>query len=318
MGVRVGSFGTGLWGLAAVAAGAGCSDRAARHLVVDQANNYAYTGDLSLARVEVEAGTDATMDWSALIEDVRGRAVEPTEIDQISFVKFRVPVDDVEGLLATNELGQEDAGVDVFTYTNDGTGTCTLSELSRGSDVYQPEVDLVEDPEGTWVASVMNLPDGRQDILSSVIVIPRVGAGTDTVAIRPDSLSLDVDVDLHSAPRVETVDGGGRDYVVTWSDVTTDVFGHPLDPLLADQLWIARFADTDLGALEDGFLSLDERADAVFRYDVYAVTEIDLGITDPLDGAFDGFTTEGTWLLGLVCTRCANPVPLVLTAVDVR
>ena len=33
---------------------------------------------------------------------------------------------------------------------------------------------------------------------------------------------------------------------------------------------------------------------------------------------FGGFTTERTWVVGVLCTTCATPVPLLLTVVEVK
>lgn len=302
-------------GVAALGCGvAGCGSRGS-DLALSDANNYHYAGELVLDRVQVAPQQDATLDWSALTVDLRGRAVEPGEIDQLSFVRFVAEPDEVESLLAANELGQDDAGTEIYTYSNDGRTSCALTELGRGADPYDPGASLLVEDGAVWIATAMNLPDGRQDILASVMVLPATGAG-DAVPLTSASTSMTTEVDLHSGEVVKAKADRGSETTVTWTDVGADVFGHPLDPLVADQLWIARF-DQDVAELESRFLELDALATVIHRFDVYGVTAIDLAVTPDLEGAsFGGFTRDGTWLVGLVCTRCANPVPLVLAVVD--
>ena len=61
--------------------------------------------------------------------------------------------------------------------------------------------------------------------------------------------------------------------------------------------------------------------EAAQRYttDVFNATEGDLaGATDVGGDPFEGFTTDGVWVVGSWCPGCTDTMPSVLAVVDVQ
>lgn len=297
---------------------AGCGKKGGPDLVFEDTNNYSYAADFESTPIEIPVATDLTVDWSALTTDIRERPVDdPSSIDQLSLLNIKSPVEDVFTKIATNDLGQEDAQ-DIYLFVNDGQTSCSLSDFA----VTGINIDLAllaENPDETWLLSLMNLPDGRTDILSTLVLLPTSTAAPSTLSFTDGVSNLtNLAVDLHSAPAIETREGIGP-YTLDWSAVTVDTFGHTFDPLLADELIIGHYGTEDLAEIEGReFLQLDSVADELYRLDVFGVTGEALdGAVDADGNAFAGFTADGTWLVGIVCTTCATPVPLILSVVTV-
>ncbi|MEQ1504017.1 MAG: hypothetical protein ABMB14_17375 [Myxococcota bacterium] len=298
----------------ALAAVAGCS-KADGALVYGDDNTYSYAGVLDIAAVEVRAGAEVSVDWSGLTTDIRGRPLDPTTVEQASFLSLLGPLDEVLDLIAANEIGQDDSPL-IYLHQNDGGSTADLSTFESTAPI--DLAVMTEDPNVTWLLSVMNVPDGRNDILSSVVLVPKVAATNQAAALTASTASLTVDVHLDGAPL--TTAAGRGPYALDWSGATVDVFGHPFDPLIGDELVLAHFATEDPAEVEAAFLQLDTAADRLYRLDAFGVTAVDdlAAATDGSGAAFDGFTADGTWLAGISCTTCTTPVPLLLTVVEVE
>ncbi|MEQ1504016.1 MAG: hypothetical protein ABMB14_17370 [Myxococcota bacterium] len=293
-----------------------CNGKGSSELVFGDANNYSYTGVLDITPVPVHAGSDLTIDWAGLTTDLRGRPVDGAAIEQISLLNIASPLAEVLQLVAVNEIDQSDSQ-DIYLHQNDGAETSQLSAF----EITGVPIDtalLVEDPNTTWLMSLMNVPDGRTDILSSIVIEPKDAEANTTVTFTDASASLVPTVKLGGT--VMTVAADSAPYSMDWSGVTNDVFGHSFDALIGDELIIGHYATEDLAEIEGEFLRLDSYADALYRLDAFGVTAVDdLGAaTDDGGAAFEGFTTDGTWLVGVICTTCATPVPLLLGVVEVE
>jgi hypothetical protein len=96
-----------------------------------------------------------------------------------------------------------------------------------------------------------------------------------------------------------------------------DVFGQPFDNLVADTLVILNYPGT-VEDVENDFLLVDYHADAQYTLDVYGAesAQLEEAVT-PEGDPFPGFTSEGTWLIGLINSKSLSPLPLVMTVVEV-
>ncbi|MEZ4237650.1 MAG: hypothetical protein R3F59_16185 [Myxococcota bacterium] len=290
-------------------------------LVFEDANNYDFSAVFAADAIEVQSQSDLTIDWSALTTDVRGRPVVPADIEKVSLLNVSAPLNDVIDMIANNDLGQ-DVTQDVYLYDNDGSTSCYLSDFSITSIPIDLSL-LTEDANSTWVLSLLNQPGGefgsnvRTDILHTLFLVPQ-DAGTNTDVAFVDGISsLDVTVDIAGAAAIPTT-ADADTYSLSWKDVTVDTFGHPFQPELADELIIGHF-DGTVADVEADFLRLDETPE-LYRVDVLGSTKLD-DLSTALDSsgnAFGGFTADGTWLVGIICSKCATPVPLILAHVDVQ
>jgi hypothetical protein len=306
---------------------AACGGGKGRDLVMTQANNYAYSNTIDIASVDVQAGSDLTFDWSGLTTDVRERPQDPSQVQQMSFVKFAYPLEELLPLIATNQIDAQKEADEIYLFDNNissddpKTTTAALTTFAITGITFVPEELLLEDPSATWLVSALNKPRGSIDLLMSKAVIPS-GTATNTtdVTLGTGDTTLDFTVDLHSAPPIEA-SAGEKSYSLDWTDVKTDVYGNDFNSVSGDELLIGHYTGS-VGDVEANFLQLDspDVADGIWRASVVQSTSLDdlSAAVDDAGDPFPGFTADGTWLIGVVCTTCSTPVPLLLSVVEVK
>jgi hypothetical protein len=290
----------------------GCS----KDLVYDDTNNYTYSGTLNVQSVDIKPQSDITVEWGGLTTDIRGRPADPAAIQQVSLVGFSGTFDEIRPRVEKNEVGQADAQ-DIYLFENEG-GITTTQLSSFSITGINMDLSLLEvDPDSTWFLSLLNLPEGRTDILSSLHLVPTEGSEVTSVAFEDGSASLDVDVDLAAAPPLQAK--AGKSLFFDWSGATKDVFGHAFSDQLGDELIIGHYDMGSLDEVEAEFLRLDSSATELYRVNVFDQTQIALAEAKDADGnPFPGFTEDGIWLVGIVCSTCTTPIPMLLSVVEVR
>lgn len=294
--------------------GVGCGGL--RPIAFTNENNYAFSNTVSFPSVEVKAGEDAHVDWSALTVDVRERPI--TEIQQIVLGRADYPLDQLLELISVNDLDAQQEMPETFVFDRAGATAADFSEFEIGAQSFDPALLFSEDAGSTWLLSAVNYPEGRLDVLSTVALVPRDASDNTSVTLADGGMTLDWSVDLSRGAPIAT--GAGLPPKLDWSGWTRDVYGNPVDLIRADQLVIAHF-DQSVAEVEAGFLQLDSIATEFYRASVVGATELeqlDEAVDTSTGASFAGFTPEGTWLLGFGCTTCSTPVPLGLAVVSVQ
>ena len=300
--------------LAAVLACAGEKGDDALSLTDD--NNYEYEAVITVSSATCESGEDIQIDWSALSVDIRGRTVDPAGVDQLALVAFGLSPDDVVTAIAGNTLRQSDVR-DYRLYDNAAGGTSAqMSAFSVLGNPFVPADEFVErDAVWTWAALVQDEVAGRDDILTLLFLDPVVGGEGTAATIDDDSAILDFDATMGAALTAAE----GVDYNLDWSGLSVEASGQPFDPLRADDLFVGHVPQETDAEIEAVFVQILDQADALYRLEVYGETGAALGDATDEDGAsFPGFSTGGSWLVGLECTSCTSPAPVLLTRVVVE
>ncbi|MEQ1565746.1 MAG: hypothetical protein ABMA64_08930 [Myxococcota bacterium] len=293
----------------------GCNGGSGEELLLADGNNYTFSNDITMQVTEIQAGEDARIDWSGLLTDVRGREV--TEIQQISMLKFSYPFDELVPLFATNEIDAQAEATESYLFDVTTSAEAMASDFEITGVGFIPADLFVDDPTSTWTVSAVNYPGGRLDLLMSKAFQPTADSTNHEITLGDGDTLIDYVVDLHSAPPL-AAPAGVADLVLDWTDATTDVYGHPFDPVAGDELLIGHYAG-DVTSVEEGFLQLDTNADQIYRLSVIGATSAVLAdAADESGGAFAGFTTDGTWLVAISCSSCSTPVPLLLAVVEVN
>lgn len=287
-------------------------------------NSYAYTGEMTIGSVAVAAQVDASVDWCALTTDIRGRPVVPELIDRVLMVEIAATPDEVVHMIETNTLSQEDT-VSQFFFMNEEAARCTanLSEFEIIGNSFR--VDDFVPSENTWLMTVTYYEAGVFDFVMPQFVVPSAGEPNDVVGFLDSTSSLAFDADLHSLEPMRT-SADFDAWTFDWSAVTKDVYGNPYDDEVGNRVLVGHVPFDDIADLEAVFLRLDDEADALYRLDqvdgvpvVMGETDADLMLaTDASGAAFPGFTTDGIWLVGVECSTCTSPAPLLLGVVEVE
>ncbi len=298
-------FSSSLWG--AVALLIACEPGP---LMLSDAHNFSYTGDVHVPGVLTSPSADLTVCWDQLFQDLQCHDLDPAaDVDLVSLVRF---TDLTEAEVAA-KLGQDDLKqADLSGYVeweNPGETCTTLSAMSfRGTPIDVASEYTLDG--GTYLltlASGGQLGSGTR-MLS--FLTPTVDSEVTEVSVEDGCGVLDFHADLTSLEPVQ-LDAEGP-WEIDWSTLTRTGIGNELGLADIDGLSLAFYAGQSRAEVAERFLDLAVIADVFLEMPISGTLGVELADV----AGFDGPTGDGTWLLALTCSRCANPAPLFLTALE--
>ena len=122
-------------------------------LVLTDAQNYSYTGTYDVVEVPVASGTDSTLCFDAVTTDIRGRAMDPANIDEITLSSFYLSTEEITVKVVENSLDQGDIAdyreVELDEGPHAGKTCVNLSDFSIIGNPLIPETEFVESPDNT-------------------------------------------------------------------------------------------------------------------------------------------------------------------------
>jgi len=318
--VSTGGVSGGAGGLGG-AAGTGASC-AAPNLVANEANDYNIASSLALAPTTVAALTNLTFDWSNTTVDLRGRTLDPAK--DIAMVAIWIFALDFKGFttkLNNDSLTQADLVAVPFVYYPDGSKqSAKLSEFTmNGAPIDLSSVlvyfDTASYPSGSYTYAMMASSGkilGQGTLMIQAFFIDGESPDT-TVAMTPASTTLTFAADLRSLTPM-AVPVGQAALALDFGRMTKNALGFDWHPGSVTSAVIGRYTQS-LDELESSsFLNLDRVATELYQGKVTTTTSVDLATLKSAAGtSFAGVDATGTWLLGLLCDSCHNPVPWYLT-----
>ncbi|MES2645171.1 MAG: hypothetical protein V4850_37130 [Myxococcota bacterium] len=274
------------------------------------ANNFAYTSELSIGSSPLRAETDAIIRWDTLTHDVRGGEIDPrTDLNEARLIAFRdLEPAEVSYALAHDELAQAD--VSVFVTCTPTDASCVLSDFGMFGNTIDIQ-QYFQEGYGTWLLALGMSGEPGADALMFLEAVAE--SDTSEAHLTDTTSTLAVDVDLDSLTSV-VVPTGSAALTFDWAGLTRDGLGDELDHATLDELWVARFEETPEELAQDVF-SLEERAQVSWTLDVSGYSSATLADLEG-EGAFAGIDSTGTWLLALRCRTCTNPAPRFVTLLE--
>jgi hypothetical protein len=298
-------------------------------IALGDANNYTTRSELSIPTVEVAADTDISICWGDLSSDLMCHGVEPTEhIDNVGMLRFlHLSEADVEARLTAGELSQSEVS-GYLEYPTEGQETCTnLSSMSFLGTPIELDQEFVEGEEHVYMLIFTTGTSPGVGARSMVFVRPTSGSSNREVAAPDGCELLDFEADLQGAEPVRVPRAGP--WEVTWRSLDRDGGGNEVPFSRIDRLLLAFYEGRDVGYLEDNILDIELLASSVWELPLDNQREANLSDARLRDStsedgsadaapAFEGFDTEaeGVWLLGLFCSTCQNPAPVLLSIVE--
>lgn len=278
--------------------------------------NFRFTTALSAEVVPVQdCPEDLTMDWSGLTADLLGHELDPTtDIDTMRVVRFydQLPQDILDAISA-NDLAQSDISGNVDYTPVGGETSAMLTAFNFNGTGIDPTTEVCSSLNATFMFTALT---GLYEYRMLMFFEPVDGEANTTVELTADSAGLEFDADLSRGGVIEVPKG--RDYTVSWLDLTLDGQGNSFSLSNIDRLMLARYSLT-VEEMEQQFLDLQLLPDEMYTADIGGVGEYQLALATDQDGnAFDGFGGDGLWLMGLFCSTCANPAPLYLAVMEAR
>ena len=279
------------------------------------ANNYTIASTLDIRHYELADLSDPLFSWGDLTHDLQGHPLDPTtEIDVFAAAVFRyLSEEEVIQGLSTNTLDQGELAIYVLFETG-GATEAHLSEMTMfgGTDIDVEQ--YYEASYGTWLFTLNTGTTPAQGTRMAAFFEPTAGCTTEEMSFENDSTSVDVDADLTSLTTVQVP--LGATFTLDWGDLTTDGSGNDIQLGNIDQLMIARYDGTTPAELQDQILDLEIIASEIWTFDLPGGSDADLAALTADSGTFDGVSADGTWVLALRCSTCANPTPPFLSVLQ--
>lgn len=289
-------------------------------VVLDDQNNYRAEVRLSIPTVETASARDLDICWADLDSDPRCDSLTPeADIDNIALLRMQdLSEEEVEEKLATGHLEMADVS-GYFDYPTDHESTCAeLSSLGFFGTPIDLEEYYTESEQTRYVLLFTQGTTPGLGAQSMLFLKPFAASANTTVNAVPGCGQLETSAELSSAMPVAVPAQGP--WTVDWSQLETDAFGNPLEPLFVDGLFIAFYEDASVQEIEQDVTQLQADASQLWEMEVPNQTAVDLSDARVGDeGApFAGFDNgaRGVWLLGLVCNSCLGPLPPALFVLE--
>ncbi len=286
-------------------------------LDLEDAWNYGIATDVQADTVAVaDCPDDVSIDWSGLTVDLQGHAMDPSaDLTSIEVTRFLEGYDQAAFLEDLSVGLRPDQSVVSGTGSYAITGGETAAMLSEftydGTTPVDPGTELCSTYGETFLLTAKT---GSYAYRTLLFAEPTAGEANTEVFIDSDSATLSVDADLHTAPTIPASGKAGQ--VVTWMGLEADAYGNPISHSNIDLILLARYTQS-IDELEGQFLDLWTIADEMYSAEFQGLGEIAMSEAVDADGnAFEGFSGDGTWLLGLFCSTCANPAPYFMGVVE--
>ncbi len=274
-------------------------------LGMSDANNFSYTGDVTIPAFATAPGADLSICWDQVTEDIQCHGLDPTtDINMLAMNRFaHLSEPEVEAGLSDDSIQQSSltGTVDFFP---EGQTCAMLSEFSFGGTA----VDVLAEYDigSTYLLTAATGTQVARGTRVMVFLTPTEGEENTTVDLESGCGVLDFQGDIESLEAVSLpADGPG---IVDRSGLTTTGLGNTLNISSIDGLMLGHY-DESRAELQEQLLDLELISEEAYSTDISGTTGYDLAT---LPG-FTGLTADGTWILALTCSSCANPAPLFLT-----
>lgn len=297
------------------------------NVVIEDANNYTSVSTLTIPVLQTAPMADLTFTWDAITKDLlchpSGTAAGVT-IDNVAFLQMKgMTQDAIEHKLAVGTLSSNQ----VPEYSEQHTMGATSVMMSTFNNYDKASFTLVTDYIPSTTAHYLALFThgtvlgvGAQ---SMIFLEPTDGVATTTVAAPnpcPDGMANGANEILHFTATLSTMPvsiPSAGPWKVDWSEVTKDNFGNPLDfsQTTLDKVEVGFFQGKQPSDIEADFLNVEQDATHLYTYSVpKGQLYVDLMSMPTSGGAFPGFaSTDGTWAVAALCTKCSVPAPIVFS-----
>jgi hypothetical protein len=283
------------------------------NLVVEDANNYTFEGEISFPDITVAPATDAQVDWSAIAKDIQCHDLDPASIKTVALLRFQ-NLDKAETTQKINNdtLRESDLSNYIDWSNTSGATELMLSDMQFFGNPVHPEDYMLPD-YGTFLLTLATGDQLGTGIRAVSFITPTEGESNTYIPVPDPCGLLTYTTDLEGlSPTVAPAEGP---YLMDWSALTVDARGKLFSDEAIDQIVVGHYQNLTAADLEAQFLDIELLADEIWRMPVANATRADLSLLEG-ESPFTSFTSDGLWILGLQCTVCANPAPRFLTVVQ--
>jgi len=283
---------------------------------LEDGNNYAYSGTIDIPVIQTAAEVDLEICWADVVEDIRCHDVDPgLDINNISLIRFPSMAEaDLEDKLAKDALLQSEQNGVVEALPADDETCVSLSEMTffgTSSDIISEYLD----DDQLFLLTLSTGTEAGKGTRLMVLLDPEDDLDVTAVEVDDGCGVVDFTADLSSMSSLALP---AEPSIIEWAGLTKTGLGSEIQLGNVDGVMLAFYAGQSPSDLEPQFLDLELIADDLYRVEIAAGSGADLAeATNESGNTFSGFSGDGTWLLALTCSGCANPAPLFMTVVEV-
>ncbi|HMI93708.1 MAG TPA: hypothetical protein VK509_20180 [Polyangiales bacterium] len=301
-------------------AGKDGDDGARGNIVLLDEHNYRTTSSLTLPTVETASGTDLDICWDKVEKDIQCHGVAAQEdLDTVALLRFlHLSKKEVEAKLTSGQLDQSE--IDGYLeYLTDHEATCApLSAMTFFETPIDIEEEYVESDDHVYL---LLFAEGTTPGVGARVMMflnPTSNSTNTEVSAESGCGALEFSADLSDVTKVEVPADGP--WVIDWRDITEDGQGNEIVFEAIDGVLIGFYEGVTVAELEAQILDLELIATSLWEIELDGGRTADLADARGRDGAgrFPGFDRdkEGVWMLGLMCSTCQNPSPLLLAVIE--
>ena len=287
------------------------------NLRLGDANNYSTRASLEIPIVETTPATDIDICWSDIVDDLQCHAVSATaDLDNVALLRIsHLTKEQVQIRLAAGTLSQSDVAGYLDFHTDHATTCAKLSQLSFFGTPIDVPSQYIESTDYTYLLLFTKGTTPGLGARTMTFLQP-TASSTNTMVSGPTGCGLlTFMADLSSLTKLPVPTGGP--WIVDWRDITRDGQGNDAPFEKIDGVTIGFYAGMTVADLEARIFDIEMIATELWDIPLTGGRTADLATaTDRMTGAaFAGFDRPdaGTWLLGLTCSRCQSPAPVLLT-----
>lgn len=286
---------------------------AAIHLT--DVNNFAYSGTIDIPVFETRVGTDLSICWSELTQDMLCHALDPvTQVDNVSMLRFpHITHEQIEQRVTRDAFDQ----ADISGYVEFRPGDSTCIQQSQMSFFGSP-VDMTEEYKDDGSSYLLLLSTGTvagKGVRMMAFLSPSEASDSALVSLSSACDMLDFEARVQDLTPVSLPEKGP--WIVDWSALTVNGHGETVALESIDTVMVAHYTEHTLEQIEARFVDLEQLASSVWTLENQVKTSADLSQATGVHGNFSGIDATGVWLLALRCEACYNPAPVFLTVLDV-
>ena len=295
-------------------------DGARGNIVLLDEHNYRTTSSLTLPVIETASGTDLDICWDQVEKDIQCHDVSAqADLDTVALLRFlHLSKEEVEAKLTSGQLDQSE--VDGYLeYLTDHESTCApLSAMTFFETPIDIEEEYVESDDHKYLLLFAEGTTPGVGARTMVFLEPTANSTNTEVNAESGCGTLEFSAELSDVTNIEVpVDGP---WVIDWRDLTEDGQGNEIVFEAIDGVLVGFYEGMTVTEIEEQMLDLELIATSLWEIDLDGGRTADLADARGRDGAgrFPGFEREeeGVWLLGLMCSTCQNPSPLLLGVIE--
>ena len=291
-------------------------------VLADEKSNYAFSSTIEFEPITVADVSNLAFDWSGLTQDFQGRELSPaTDLDLAIVMFWDMPLDQFEAELNADALFTQDLIVSppLSLPLSPGMTSAHLYDFTINTtpvtpDMINPYFDATAYPpsSASFLVGVQSGTSIGRDLRMLRAFNLDANSSVTAVPITGDSMQLSYTANLHDLTPTR-VPAGTSDLTLDWGEMTVNGLGREFLPSQLTEAFVSHYAETP-AELEAKFLDLDGIALASYRAAIPSGFVLDFSTLKDSNGAsFPGITSDGTWLVGLLCGNCRNPAPHYLT-----